>query len=449
MKRTAGACVLVAVLTSGCVSTDGGQGWGGSYGQVSGPRAIPGVEGAWGQPVAMAFPYSSSPPSGEAAAQDMLARSLPLDLVQASAAAMGNMPSGLMQAGGPGVPPPPGALSAPGMPYQPAVPGMAGAGGYPPGAVAAVGANVTPQASRFPTRRTEVSFTSPYGMKVSWYAPSADGRGGFTTNHIDAPGRYNFVQGAVYRLKLSDIPNRAGVELYPTLEVVPSNLKTDAFLAHSAVPVSFTNEDLDQVAAGNYLVKVIYLPDPQFQDLAVAGPEEIVSSRLEPGVDPVAEAQRRGSILLVVRVGNIDLELANSPAMDAPGQYGPRAPAPATPGNGMMPGMHMHGGMGMPGPGMRGMMMPGMGGMPMMAPNAPMMNGGGMPMMPAGVLPNVPAAPEPATSGPTSRSSDSPGVQQTGYNSAGNAFTTSAQLATQMPDMTSQDKSKRSTKGGW
>ena len=203
------------------------------------------------------------------------------------------------------------------------------------------------------------------------------------------------------------------------------------------------------MAAGNYLVKVIYLPDPQFQDLAVAGPEEIVSSRLEPGVDPVAEAQRRGSILLVVRVGNIDLELANSPAMDAPGQYGPRAPAPATPGNGMMPGMHMHGGMGMPGPGMRGMMMPGMGGMPMMAPNAPMMNGGGMPMMPAGVLPNVPAAPEPATSGPTSRSSDSPGVQQTGYNSAGNAFTTSAQLATQMPDMTSPDKSKRSTKGGW
>ena len=87
----------------------------------------------------------------------------------------------------------------------------------------------------------------------------------------------------------------------------------------------------------------------------------------------------------------------------------------------------------------------------MMGPNGPIMNGGGMPMMPptAGVLPNVPAALEPATGGPTSRLSDSPGIQQTGYNSAGNAFTTSAQLATQMPDMTSPDKSKRSTKGGW
>src|SRR4029077_10404400 len=120
--------------------------------------------------------------------------------------------------------------------------------------------------------------------------------------------------------------------------VVPSNLKTDAFLAHSAVPVSFTNEDLDQVAAGNFLVKVIYLPDPQFQDLAVAVPEEIVSSRLEPGVDPIAEAYRRGSILLVVRLGNIDLELANSPAMDAPGQQ--RQSMPGMPMHGMHGGMH-------------------------------------------------------------------------------------------------------------
>ena len=165
-------------------------------------------------------------------------------------------------------------------------------------------------------------------MKISWYAPKADGKAGFTTQYLEAPARYNFLQASIYRLKLSDIPGRPGVELYPTLEIVPANAKTATFLAHAAVPINFTEEDLEQVAAGNFIVKVIYLPDPQFQDLAATGPDEVVSSRLEPGVDPIVEAKRRGSILAIVRLGNIDLEAPNTPAMDAPPPgRGPPPPA--------------------------------------------------------------------------------------------------------------------------
>jgi len=54
---------------------------------------------------------------------------------------------------------------------------------------------------------------------------------------------------------------------------------------------------------------VIYLPDPEFQELAVAGVETLVSTRLDPGVDPIVEADRRGAILAVVRIGNKDLQL--------------------------------------------------------------------------------------------------------------------------------------------
>src|SRR5262249_45196535 len=71
-----------------------------------------------------------------------------------------------------------------------------------------------------------------------------------------------------------------------------------------------------------------------------------VSSRLEPGVDPIVEAQRRGSILLVLRLSNIQLELENTPAMDAPSPYVNTCPPPAKfcpPGPGL--------GLGMPGPG--------------------------------------------------------------------------------------------------
>ena len=65
----------------------------------------------------------------------------------------------------------------------------------------------------------------------------------------------------------------------------------------SEIPTTYDKREQRQVNAGNLVTKVIYLPFPQFQDLvAVAGgAEEVVSSRLEPGVNPVDEANRRGT----------------------------------------------------------------------------------------------------------------------------------------------------------
>jgi hypothetical protein len=182
-------------------------------------------------------------------------------------------------------------------------------------------------------------------MKVSWYAPGPEGRPSFEANELRVPGRYNFGQGAIYRLKLSGIPNRTTpAAFYPTLEVVPANVKTCTFLAHSSVPVNFTDEDFEQAANGSYVIKVIYLPDPQFQELATVGPYEVVSTRLEPGADPIAEACRRGSILLIVRLGNIDLEAANTPPIDAPTPYScpPGMPGPVGQGGALAPPEMMH-----------------------------------------------------------------------------------------------------------
>jgi hypothetical protein len=340
MKRTTGALVLLAALGS-CVTVGAGRakaglyGCGGMpngsgaavpscYGGCGTPVMVPGLQGPWGQPVPMASPYSAAPPDGAAAARAMLSRSIPLDIVQASGLGQPAPGSGVVQADFSGAGCPAGGcgsgsglISPPGFPAAPGAP--------PPGAVAAVGAMTGQTPSRFPTRRTEVRFVRPTGMKVSWFTSAPDGRHIFTSTQLEAPGRYNFGQGAIYRLKLTNIEGRPGLVVYPTLEVIPSTPKTDPFLAHSSVPVEFTNEDFDQVAAGNYVVKVIYLPDPAFQDVAiVAGPGglgEIVSSRLEPGVDPILEAQRRGTILLVIRMGNILLELDNTPPMDAPNPY--------------------------------------------------------------------------------------------------------------------------------
>lgn len=153
---------------------------------------------------------------------------------------------------------------------------------------------------------SQVAFVGPSSVAVQW---DLGGYGAFDSEPLICPGRQNFPQGAIYRLKLSNIPGRAGLELYPTLEIGPATPRTDAYLAHTPIPVQFTEEDFDQVVHGNFVTKVIYLPDPEFQDLALAGVETLVSTRLDPGIDPIVEADRRGSILAIVRIGNKDLEL--------------------------------------------------------------------------------------------------------------------------------------------
>jgi hypothetical protein len=131
----------------------------------------------------------------------------------------------------------------------------------------------------------------------------------YDSSPLTVPGRQNFQLGAIYRLKISNVDRRPGLELYPTLEIGPASQRTAAYLAHSAIPIQLTAEDFDQVTAGNFVTKVIYVPDPAYQELALAGVDTLVSTRLDPGVDPVVEADRRGAILAIVRMGNKDLGL--------------------------------------------------------------------------------------------------------------------------------------------
>jgi hypothetical protein len=160
---------------------------------------------------------------------------------------------------------------------------------------------------------SQLAFVGPQGMQVTW---DVSGAGRFDSPPLVVPGRFNFPQGAIYRLKLTNIP-RPGVELYPSIEVAPTMPRTEAYLAHNSIPIQFTEEDFDQVLTGNFVTKVIYLPDPEFQDLAVAGVETLVSTRLDPGVDPIVEADRRGSIMAIIRVGNKDLQGAGGAGVGA------------------------------------------------------------------------------------------------------------------------------------
>lgn len=218
-----------------------------------------------------------------------------------------------------GPPPAGGPMMAP-----PVDPGVAGAGF----------ANTN---RRFQATSSQVFFVDPTDMEIGWQTPGPDGSPVYLPAQLTVPARYNFRQGFVYRLKLSNIDNNPGLVLYPTIEVAPTTPATDAYLTHNPIPVQFTQEDFDQIKAGNFVTKVVYLPDPKFQELAIAGlygADTIVSTRLEPGIDPILEADKRGTILLIVRCGAIDLEMPTNVGVATTPVYMESAPAPTMLGPG-------------------------------------------------------------------------------------------------------------------
>ncbi|MBA4065002.1 MAG: hypothetical protein C0501_15075 [Isosphaera sp.] len=356
MKRTATTLALLAGFGGGCASPGGtAKTEPAGFGTVTRGKPIGGYQGPNGEPVLAAAARGAAPESSPiqpvifrkagtpSAADCNTCAHVPgghgLKDKSGGHFGHGGLSHGGFGPGGPGYPPgPPGGGILP-------VPGQG-----PPGGVAGVGALVGAGGNpAVANGRASVRFTGPAGMKVTWQIPGGgflDEAGGLT-----APKEYNFVQGQVYRLRLTQIlPTHPGRSFYPTLEIAPANPKTVTFLAHASVPITFTADDFDQAIAGNLVVKVVYLPDRENQDyLTVAGAEELNSTRLEPGADPVAEAQRRGSVLAIIRLGNIDLENRTSPAINAPpGGFGPPpgavmmpppgagGPAPLPPGGGLM-----------------------------------------------------------------------------------------------------------------
>jgi len=199
-----------------------------------------------------------------------------------------------------------------------------GVGGPGPGVIAPI-MPMMGQQTRRPT--VQIKFNRPEAMQIRW---DVNGVGHYDSSPLIVPGRQNFPEGGLYRLKITGLQGREDVTFYPSLEIASTTPRSAAFLAHAPVPVEFTEEDFDQALADNFVTKVIYIPDPEFQELALAGVDTLVSTRLDPGVDPIVEADRRGAILAIIRMGNKDMEMdgAAGPTTTQAGYYNPAAGAP-------------------------------------------------------------------------------------------------------------------------
>jgi hypothetical protein len=188
-----------------------------------------------------------------------------------------------------------------------------------------------------------VRILGPQGLQVSLPVP-----GGFDQPQ-SAPADVGLLVGGVYRLRITNIPNNAGQEVFPTIEMIDRLYTPRGQERRFAIPIEFSAEDLQLALSGRFVTRVIYLEEPDAALPAATKPESPNWFDIGPGRDPLATADAMGRPMAILRMGGrlpdaneigsagflygspAALKFPPLPALPAPKQApSPAAPAPAT-----------------------------------------------------------------------------------------------------------------------
>jgi hypothetical protein len=118
-----------------------------------------------------------------------------------------------------------------------------------------------------------------------------------------APRKAGLVLGQVYRLRITNIPFEPGREVFPTIELVDRLHPPKGQEVRFAVPIEFTQEDLELALEGKFVTRVVYLEDPDNALPASGDAIDEASFEVLPSEDPLEVADRSGRPIAIVRLG--------------------------------------------------------------------------------------------------------------------------------------------------
>jgi uncharacterized repeat protein (TIGR01451 family) len=155
-----------------------------------------------------------------------------------------------------------------------------------------------PPPSRGPCPLLFVRFSGPEGMIATFYQGRAPARS------FPAPVVVGMRPGYAHRVRLGDFPGRPGISIYPTLTIV-GNLLLSPKLNAASFPatVALTEADIEAIAIGTMVTKVIYLEHPDRAEPTATRPGEILETNRPIGTDIVQEARDNGRVMIVVHFG--------------------------------------------------------------------------------------------------------------------------------------------------
>lgn len=119
---------------------------------------------------------------------------------------------------------------------------------------------------------------------------------------IQSPAQFSINAGHVYRLKLAELPELPGAEIYPSIELL-DHLHPPAGMEHDfPVPVVFALDDLKLAMRGQLVTRVIYLEQPSMAQQLDPLRRELPQS-VSPAENALKEADRLGRPIAIVRIG--------------------------------------------------------------------------------------------------------------------------------------------------
>lgn len=142
-----------------------------------------------------------------------------------------------------------------------------------------------------------VEIKAPSGAKISLASEA-----GFVPAEY-APLTVGMLIGGVYRLKVTNIPLAAGLEVFPTIEVIDRLYPPPGLARKFPIPVELTAEELRLAAEGQFVTRVIYVENP---DDALPAPEDPDHQHwldAGTGVDPLQMADLLGRPVAILRMG--------------------------------------------------------------------------------------------------------------------------------------------------
>ncbi|HWL11198.1 MAG TPA: hypothetical protein VNQ76_22510 [Planctomicrobium sp.] len=119
---------------------------------------------------------------------------------------------------------------------------------------------------------------------------------------VPAPALAGLGVGYVYRVKITNMPEFPGVELYPTIELLDRLHPPAGLELEFPVPVQITESEIETVLKDQMVTKVVYLeqPDLAFPVTQTAGAR---IENLPPTENLLQAADLRGRPMVIVRIG--------------------------------------------------------------------------------------------------------------------------------------------------
>ncbi len=166
---------------------------------------------------------------------------------------------------------------------------------HPPGQV---GQGLLSRGGPIPGYFQPIEVRAPQGTQLAFVANGQFGP------PLLAPTKAGMLIGAVYRMKITNIPGLEGVEVFPSIEVINRIYPPRGLEAKFAIPIQLSLREIKMAVQGFYVTRVIYLEDPTNPipvDEPIGRQRTLDISYTE---DPLHVADKLGRPVAILRIGS-------------------------------------------------------------------------------------------------------------------------------------------------